>query len=140
MSSHTRKAFTMIELVFVIVILGILAAIAVPKFAATRDDAKIAKTRSTIAAVRSGIVTERQQRLFRGDNSWIEYLDDNTTLTPPYFTNVIKYGETDEGWTESPTNTYTYSLTGKTAAFTYEDTNGTFDCTPKIGLCATLTQ
>ena len=34
-----RTAFTMIELVFVIVILGILAAIAIPKLAATRDDA-----------------------------------------------------------------------------------------------------
>lgn len=37
-----RKAFTMVELIFVIVILGILAAVAVPKLSATRDDAKIA--------------------------------------------------------------------------------------------------
>lgn len=38
-----RSAFTMIELIFVIVILGILAAVSVPKLAATRNDAKIAK-------------------------------------------------------------------------------------------------
>lgn len=34
------EAFTMIELIFAIVIIGILAAVAIPKLAATRDDAR----------------------------------------------------------------------------------------------------
>jgi len=40
--SH-KKAFTMIELILVIIIIGILAAIAVPKLKANRDDAEIVK-------------------------------------------------------------------------------------------------
>ncbi|MBT0877835.1 type II secretion system protein [Campylobacter sp. RM12654] len=43
-----KQAFTMIELIFVIVILGALAAVAIPKLNATRDDAEIVKANQNI--------------------------------------------------------------------------------------------
>ena len=43
-----RKGFTMIELIFVIVILGVLASVAIPRLAATRDDAEVAKAAANL--------------------------------------------------------------------------------------------
>ena len=50
-----RKGFTMIELIFVIVILGVLASVAIPRLAATRDDAEIAKAATNITTAISDI-------------------------------------------------------------------------------------
>ena len=43
-----KKAFTMIEPIFVIVIIGILAVVVISKISATRDDAKLTKVMSEI--------------------------------------------------------------------------------------------
>jgi len=57
-----KSAFTMIELIFVIVILGILASVAIPKLAATRDDAKIAnlaqQIQIAISEIQASVVTK----------------------------------------------------------------------------------
>lgn len=52
-----KHAFTMIELIFVIVILGVLAAVAIPKLSATRDDAMIARMSQNIATAASEIAS-----------------------------------------------------------------------------------
>ena len=75
MQMSSKKAFTMIELIFVIVVIGILSAIAIPKMAATRDDAQITKGLATLASVRSAIATERQKQILRGEFTGITKLN-----------------------------------------------------------------
>ena len=58
-----KNGFTMIELIFVIVILGILASVAIPRLAATRTDAEIA---TTVANLRTLLIDLNSYYVVKG--------------------------------------------------------------------------
>ncbi len=117
-----KNAFTMIELVFVIVVIGILAVVAVPKLAPIISDAKMAKARDTLSAVRSSLATERQKRILRGSFTQISdlgdstyafsYFDNNTTLPVlEYKIENCSNGQTS-CWTRVDATHYKYMFSG----------------------------
>ncbi len=64
----TQKGFTMIELIMVIVILGILAAVALPRFYDLQADARKAKVAAIFGAVRSASAIAHSAYLVKGTN------------------------------------------------------------------------
>jgi general secretion pathway protein G len=136
----------MIELVFVIVVLGILASVAIPKLVATRDDAYVTQGRANILAIRSGIITERQARMFRGNSAYATDLNSTVGTDVPLFGNVLaqpissKAANVDGGWRKTANFKYQFHLMGADVEFTYNPNNGTFDCVGGAGTsCALLT-
>jgi len=147
----------MIEMIFVIVILGILSAIAIPRLAATRDDAILTKGQAQVASIRSGIVLQKSKNMFSGTlqspcNSYYPCkLSPDTNATLFYFadgnsSNILEYpiypeATKDGGWTISPIdpNKYSFQFMGLPNVFDYNATTGSFNCTSGAE-CSSLTR
>jgi len=55
MKSYSQNGFTLIELIFVIVIIGVLSAVAIPQFKNLTDNSKISSELATASSVQSAI-------------------------------------------------------------------------------------
>ncbi len=145
-----RLAFTMIELVFVIVVLGVLSSIAISKMAVTRDDAQIVKGKSQVSAIRNAIMLTRQQMMLQGQVGWLNKLDalasSSATSGALFDTNgstkILDYPiyakDSNGHWQKSASNEYIFKVTNVDVKFTYA--NGNFDCNHSIEVCKQLTE
>jgi len=135
-----KKSFTMMELIFVIVVIGVLAAVALPKLWATRDDAIITKVRTDVANIRSAIANLHTKRLMTGIDNYPEALDDATSnkegeelfdgnSSIGQLLNYPIYSKNADGhWMKKGDVKYSVKVMNTDVVFDYNSTNGHFDC------------
>jgi len=101
-----KKGFTLIELIMVIVILGILAAVAVPKYIDLTTNANTAAEKGVVGGVRAGIMTYYVQ-----NKAYPATLDSATSAacsaSNACFTTVLQQGGVTSDWTKASSTTYT---------------------------------
>lgn len=78
---RSQKGFTLIELVMIIVILGILAAVAIPRFVDLSADARIASVNGVAGNIRGAVSLARARYLVTGNMAAVSVTMDGTAVT-----------------------------------------------------------
>ena len=73
MRINKAKGFTLIELIIVLVVVGILAAVAMPQFGNVRRNAQINSIKGTVGNVRSALTIAKADNLVDGSNATNDY-------------------------------------------------------------------
>jgi type IV pilus assembly protein PilA len=106
---HARRGFTLIELLIVVVIIGILAAIAIPKFVNTKEKAYIASMKSDL---RNLVLAEET---YYGDNVTYTTSASAVRFSVSQGVAITILGASGAGWSASASHT----ATSRTCAIFY---------------------
>ena len=110
---RNQKGFTLIELIMVTIILGILAAVAIPRYMTTVEKAEAAAEDAVIGSIRSGLETYAVEQLMdNGRRSWPTNPWDALETKPAgYDANDSDDADTDGEWTYNTTTNKTKTAT-----------------------------
>ena len=127
-----KKSFTMLELIFVIVVIGILAGVAVPRLFTGVDDAEVAKVQSDVATIRAAISTRYGKNIMAGNDNCpsLETDPNDNQLFEAILTYPIKRNSGTVKWDGNGSD-YNVTINGNVITFEYlnnSENNCKFEC------------
>jgi len=119
------RSFSLLEIIFTILLISIIAVVAIPKLFFTIDNANIIKLKAEIAIIRDKINSFNNKQLLLNTNTTLENLD---TIIPTT-------------WTKTSLNTFKCSINSKESIeFIYNKEESTFNCNLADNYCKELIQ
>ena len=144
MNLQNNKAFSLIEVIFAIAIISIIAMVAIPKLGSSLDKANIIKIKSDIMLIRNGLVEYKNKMTLSQQTDILNSLENSSDiLFDKILTNpIIASAESKStAWSKVSDTTYKVWLTTEeNLIFTYNSDEYSFDCDNTISYCQELTQ
>jgi type IV pilus assembly protein PilA len=124
----SRRGFTLIELLIVVVIIGIIAAIAIPKFANTKEKAYVSAMKSDLRNLATA-----EEAFFYDSAKYTTNLAAMSNFTPTSGNTVAVNEATAGGWSATASSPYTtrecYLFAGSATAIGNATIEGRITCT-----------
>lgn len=132
-----HKSFSLIEIIFAIVIMAVITSIALPKLFSTSNESSFIKLRSDIATIQNGITNYRKNSIMKNLPQTLENLDeDNIKLFSNILERPIIATKEYPFWSKEDDYSYIFHFNSKNELeFIYNPTHLTFLCDTKNALC-----
>lgn len=142
-----KKAFSILEIIIVIVIVSIILSFAVSKFDLINQNTNLTKLKADIALIQNGITNLKKQRVLQNNYDEVDKLDDASIMTEDekLFSKVLQYPVKSTNqtlkqkayWYKKSSKEYVFILNSSDEVL-FELENSVFSCIKPKKVCEEL--